>query len=96
MFYSASRLSISPMCYFVLQVFLYLLRMYLSPPDPQTMGVMPKYTTVYEPNLLAALALLETNANQIDTARVSRFRDITICSPPLPSLSLWLATRWLN
>lgn len=55
---------------FPAQVYLYLLKMYLSPPDPKSLGVIASYSSPTEPQQDAALDLLEEHASQIDTARV--------------------------
>ena len=53
------------------QVYLHLLKMYLSPADPKSLGVIAKYSTSHEPQPDFALQILEKHANNIDTARVS-------------------------
>jgi tetratricopeptide (TPR) repeat protein len=66
-------------------VYLYLLKMFLSTPDPKALGVIANYSGATEAQTGAALALLEEHANQIDTARAlellpptTRVRDIVV------------------
>ena len=60
-----------PCTFIYFQVFLFLLKMYLSPPDPKALGVLAVYDTLdREPNLQAAMKLLQEHANHLDTAKV--------------------------
>ena len=47
--------------------------MYLSPPDPKSLGVIAAYSSATEPQQDAALDLLEEHASHIDTARVFNY-----------------------
>lgn len=44
--------------------------MYLCPPEPKSLGVIASYSKTSEPQVDAALELLEEHASHIDTARV--------------------------
>ncbi|KAI8483377.1 Vam6/Vps39-like protein, partial [Branchiostoma belcheri] len=50
------------------QVYVYLLRMYLSPPDPHNLGVMSGAVNP-QPNVQAALDILMEHSSKIDTAK---------------------------
>ncbi|KAI0225860.1 Vam6/Vps39-like protein [Lamellibrachia satsuma] len=54
-------------------VFLHLLKMYLRPPDAKAMGLLSSTSTILvdtQPNMEAALHLLEEHANKLDTTKV--------------------------
>ncbi|XP_023931071.1 vam6/Vps39-like protein [Lingula anatina] len=51
------------------EVYLILLKMYLSPPDPAMMRVMSQVNVNMEPNTHQAMKLLEEHASQIDTVK---------------------------
>ena len=57
------------------QVFVFLLKMYLNPPDPSFLGVISLYKNTFDrstqPDIPAALRLLEVHASKIDTVKVS-------------------------
>jgi len=56
-----------------MQVFLHLLKMYLRPPDPKAMGLLSSTSSIpldTEPNMEAALQLLEEHANKLNTTKV--------------------------
>jgi len=50
-------------------VYLHLLKMYLFPPDPKSLGLAASLSISREPQHTAALILLETHANQINTSK---------------------------
>ena len=52
------------------QVYLYLLKMYLQPPDLSLLGMAPGDVVSTKTNLPAALKLLEDHADRIDVAKV--------------------------
>lgn len=54
----------------VLQVYIYLLKMYLQPPDMSMFGMAPGNAVTTKPNVPAALKLLEDHAHKIDVAKV--------------------------
>lgn len=55
---------------FILQVYFYLLKMYLDPPSPSTLGVSASQGIVPKPNMNAALRLMKEHAPKIDTSKV--------------------------
>lgn len=54
---------------FILQVYFFLLKMYLDPPSPSTLGVSASQGIVPKPNMNAALRLMKEHAPKIDTSK---------------------------
>lgn len=54
----------------LLQVYFYLLKMYLDPPSPSTLGLSASQGIVPKPNMTAALQLMREHAPKIDTSKV--------------------------
>ena len=44
--------------------------MYLTPPEPKTLGLLQSFTVNTEPHHTAALKLLEEHAKRLDTTKV--------------------------
>ena len=65
----------------VWQVYLYLLKMYLQPPDMSLLGMSPGDMVSTKTNLPAALKLLEDHAHRIDVAKV-RWDHTWLRNPP--------------
>ncbi|KAK7506799.1 hypothetical protein BaRGS_00001650, partial [Batillaria attramentaria] len=59
-------------------VYLYLLKMYLQPPDMSMLGMAPGDTATAKPSQTAALKLLEDHAHKIDVAKALELLPSTI------------------
>lgn len=74
------RAVVSELSFCVLQVYLSLLRMYLSPPSVHCLGPIKMEVLEPQANLQAALQVLELHHSKLDTTKVSQTCKCSVCA----------------